>query len=239
MPVRRVLRPVVASAPIAMCTPLAQAGPSDVQIDFVGEIGNQFEWDGTFDDFGNPVYVDTGINESFVASGGLELLPFQADGWGGVMGGFPYPEENIAASGSVESIPENGTEFRMAGASSIQEVLDYPTGGPLVSVALSFTVTQPTAYELFVHDFFYSNDTGAGGVGLYDSDGNIIAATKPLFDIGLIGEGALNAGTYRVNALAYGNADFDFSLRLFPIPAPGTGTLLAGLGWFALHRRRR
>ena len=235
---RQALKTVLATLPVAVFAPFAAADVTDVQIEFNGVVMNQYEWDGTLDEFGDPVFVDTGINESFSASGGIDILPFEASGWGGVIGGFPIPEENISASGSVEPIAPNGTEFRMSGSSSIAEIFDLPLNAPFVTLQLSFTVTELTEYELFIHDFFFSNDTGGGGVTLYDSDNTVIAMTQPLFDEGTIGEGTLTPGTYRINASTFGNANFDFSMRIFAIPSPGAATLAIMAGAFAMRRRR-
>ncbi|MEL6796810.1 MAG: PEP-CTERM sorting domain-containing protein [Planctomycetota bacterium] len=210
----------------------AEAQVSDVIISYAADVPNQFAYDpdGPY----TPSYVDTGINESFDVTGGLELLPFDRV----AIGGGPYAygflsQDGVGVSGDGSLSPSGAFEFSGrvgAGGSYVTEFSEF--GG---SVSIEFTVDSPSPFELSASGS-YDNDYGSAGFSLRSSDGSLLFSQTTFLDFDDLFSGTLEPDTYTLSfgARRLGGVDLEFSV----IPAPTTSALLA-LGASVVLRRRR
>ncbi|MEQ8769085.1 MAG: hypothetical protein RIB60_01095 [Phycisphaerales bacterium] len=204
------------------------------QFRFVGDVSDEYQWDGTYNGYGSPNYVSVG-NNSFDVAGGRGILAFDQSAMGGTAYSFPYAREDVRVTG-VGAETAGGLDARLSASASIGNAYDFPSG-PSATAEMTFTLTSAMSFELELFSFAYDNATGAGGIVLEEIGGPVIYQSPALFaSPGVVALGELQAGDYRFVVGLFGNGSGDAELRIFP--APGTAAGLAAFGVLACRRRR-
>ncbi|MEM1331722.1 MAG: hypothetical protein AAGG07_14330 [Planctomycetota bacterium] len=208
---------------------IAQADVINERFAFRATVSDQFVYDEIEDD-----KINTGINESFQEFGGLEISPFSRSGWGGGRDDFLIPNETYAVAGNASFSDAGEFSARLSTDTNAGTVFDFPSS-PSASAILSFNITRPMPFELFVNDYYFDNDVGAGQITLRQINGGTLFEAQFDTTSGLVLAGTLGVGEYRLIASSFGTASSDVSISI--VPAPGALALL-GFAGFAGRRRR-
>lgn len=200
----------------------AVAQVSDVSLTFEAAINDLTDFN-TGDPLGN---------ESFVETGGLELLPYSRS----AQGGDAFNMSGVVVNLSGELGPDGA--FSGSGLNSASESFTVKPNSSIQSITkIDFTVTSPAMYSFEVAAMF-DNDGGFNGISLTGPGGVVFqgGGNLPGFDGDGLFEGSLEPGEYQLvtRAGSIGSINYSFSI----IPAPASGVLLGFAGVLGARRRR-
>ncbi len=224
------------------CAGLCAAdAPGDVvgeQFVFRGTVDNVFEWDGTYNTYGSRNYVDTGVNDSFLVSGGLEVSPFNRSVEGGYIGNSFIGWHRASVGADVIETVGGGIDARLN--VSARQVYGFhydPPPFPSASATFQFTLTQAMVFDVEALWFGFDNDIGSAGVLLREVGGGVLFAPNTFDSDSLTASGLLGPGTYELTGSASGSGSWDVRLSI-AVPAPPSAVGVAGVAFLARRRRR-